>query len=333
MTQPAKSSGSPSKAVDSKGVLDEYCFQWQFLAPKYWLLWLWFGLLWCISRLPYRLFCIIAESIGLLAMKMSSTRLYFAERNVELCFPELSQAQRAVIVRDSFKGAGMALFESGLVWWPNNSLKKKVEILGLEHIHQAQQAGRNIMLFVPHVTCLEPCFALFSNHVPVNILFRVHDNPLWEYMAGRGRRSYQIRMMPRKKVGEFLNMMNEGIPGLIAADQDMGKKRSLFIPFFGIPAATIPSVASFAEQTDAEVMFISAYRRHRQGYTVEVHPPLQNFPSADVEADCVITNQLVEDFVRQHPSDYLWQHRRFKTRPEGDKSLYDRKKKKKNKKS
>ena len=328
MTQFAQKPNSSALDLDSKGVLSEYRFEWQFLKPKFWLLWLWFGFLWLVSRLPYRLFCAIAEGVGLLAMKLSKTRLYFSQRNVELCFPELNQTERNKIVRDSFKGAGMALFESGFVWWPNKTLAKRCEMSGLEHIKKAQADGYNIMLFTPHVTCLEPSFSHFSLDIPVNILFRVHDNPLWEYMAGRGRRAYNVRMMPRKQVSEFLQLMEQGVPGLIAADQDMGKNRSLFVPFFGISAATIPSVSSFAEQTNAKVLMVTAHRRLHQGYSVEVHPPLQNFPSDDPVADCTLTNKLMEGFIRQHPGDYLWQHRRFKTRPPGEPSLYDRKKKK-----
>lgn len=308
--------------------IDKTQFQWAFLAPRYWVLWLWFAVLWLVSRLPYSVFCVIAESVGLLFMKLGGTRRYIADRNVELCFPELSQQERDTIVRDSFKGAGMALFESGLVWWPNRYTNQLAKIEGLEHIKNAQAEGKNILLFSPHMTTLEICFTQLSRHVKFNVLFRVHDNPLWEYMACRGRERYQLRLTPRKQVKQFLEHMRHGEAGLIAADQDMGKNRSLFIPFFGIPAATIPSIHSFAQQTDAEVMFINGYRRSRQGYAITVSPPLENFPSDNVEADCARTNTFVEEFARQHPSEYLWQHRRFKTRPPGEASLYARKKKK-----
>lgn len=302
-------------------------FESRFLAPKFWPLWLWFGLLWSVSRLPYPIFCRIGEGLGLLAMKLGKKRRYFAQRNVELCFPEKSQAERDQIVRESFKGAGMALFESGLVWWPTRRNSHLIEIKGFEHIEKLQQQGQNIMLFAPHVTSLEFCFSQVGLRTWFNVLFRVHDNPLWEFMATHGRRHYTLRLIPRKRVGEFLQHMNNGELGLIAADQDMGKKRSLFIPFFGIPAATIPSIQSFAEQTNAKTLFVSAYRRKREGYTVEFHPPLEDFPSDDVVADCTLTNKIVEDFVREHPDDYLWHHRRFKTRPPGEPPLYDRKKK------
>ncbi|GAA5315868.1 MAG: lipid A biosynthesis lauroyl acyltransferase [Candidatus Pelagadaptatus aseana] len=315
-----------SPTPEAEGHQQAVRFEKRFLTPKFWPLWLWFGLLWLISRLPYRAMRVIGEGVGLLAMKAGKKRRYFAERNLELCFPEKSAAERQRILRESFKGAGMALFESGLVWWPKKSNEALIHFEGFEHIEQLQREGKHILLFAPHVTCVEFCFARMGARTWFNVLFRVHDNPLWEFMATHGRRHYTLRLIPRKRVKEFLYHMNQGELGLIAADQDMGKKRSLFAPFFGIPAATIPSITSFAEQTDAEVVFASAFRRPGEGFTLRFSKPLDNFPSGDPLADCTRTNKIVEDFVREHPEDYLWQHRRFKTRPTGEAALYDRKK-------
>lgn len=316
---------------NSHGFLDDYRFQTGFLHPRFWLLWCWFGFMWAISRLPYSLFCRFSRGVGLLFMRLGKERLYIAQRNVELCFPEKSAQERADIVRESFAGAGMALFESGFVWWPTRRHAKRTKIIGLEHIEQTHEQGRNILLFTPHNTSLEPCFSQFSMHEHVNILFRVHNNALWEYMSGRGRRNFNLRLIPRKQVKDFLSFLSQGQTGLIAADQDLSKKRGIFVPFFGIPASTVPSVADFAKQANAAVMFVTGYRRVGEGYSVEISPALDNFPTDDVVADTARVSKITEASIRQHPGDYLWHHRRFKTRPEGQPPLYERVRKRKSK--
>ena len=264
-------------------------------------------------------------------MRFGKERLYIAERNVELCFPEKSAEERASIVRESFAGAGMALFESGFVWWPRKSLTKMVEIKGLEHLQRAHEQGQNVLMFIPHNTSLEACFSQLSLHEHMNILFRVHDNPFWEYMAGRGRRNFNLRLIPRKQVKDFLHFLSKGQTGLIAADQDLSKRRGVFVPFFGIQANTVTSVSDFCRQTGAVAMLVNGYRRPGKGYTVEIHPPLENFPSDDIVADTERVSLCTEEAIRKNPGDYLWHHRRFKNRPEGEEPLYERKRKRKSK--
>jgi len=323
---------TPTQSPEDKGYLEDYRFHSDFLKPRFWPLWLWFGFMWLVSRLPYRLFCAISRGVGILFMHLGKDRRYITERNIELCFPDKSPQQRATIVRESFAGAGMALFESGFVWWPQNRIKKMTQLIGLEHLQKARSEGKNVLLFTPHNTSLEACFSQLSMQEHLNILFRVHDNPLWEYMSGRGRRNFDLRLIPRKQVKDFLHFLSHGQIGLVAADQDLSKKRSVFVPFFGIPASTVTSVSDYCRQTGAVAMRVTGYRRAGQGYTVEISPPLENFPSEDVAADTARVSLLTEEAIRQHPGDYLWHHRRFKTRPEGEAPLYERQKKRKSKK-
>lgn len=285
--------------------------------------------MWLVSRLPYSLFCAFTRGVGLLFMHLGKERRYVAARNIELCFPEKSPEQRADILRESFAGAGMALFESGFVWWPQKRLTKMVDIIGLEHLEKARADGQNVLMFTPHNTSLEACFSQLSMHEKLNILFRVHDNPFWEYMSGRGRRNFRLRLIPRKQVKEFLHFLSTGRTGLIAADQDLSKRRGVFVPFFGIQASTVTSVSDFCRQTNSVAMLVSGYRRPGKGYTVEIRPPLENFPTDNVMADTARVSLVTEQAIREQPGDYLWHHRRFKTRPEGEAPLYERLKKRK----
>lgn len=318
-----------STSPEDKGYLDDYRFRRAFFQPRFWPLWLWFGFMWLVSRLPYSLFCAVTRGIGLLFMHMGKERRYITERNIELCFPEKTAQQRAEIVKESFAGAGMALFESGFVWWPQKRLTNMVDIIGLEHLESARASGQNVLMFTPHNTSLEACFSQLSMHEKLNILFRVHDNPFWEYMSGRGRRNFRLRLIPRKQVKEFLHFLSTGRTGLIAADQDLSKRRGVFVPFFGIQASTVTSVSDFCRQTNSVAMLVSGYRRPGKGYTVEIRPPLENFPTDDVIADTARVSLVTEQAIREQPGDYLWHHRRFKTRPDGEAPLYERQKKRK----
>jgi KDO2-lipid IV(A) lauroyltransferase len=297
-------------------------FEWAFLAPRYWILWLWFAALWLITRLPFAVVYRIGRGLGVLVMHLAPKRRAIAERNLELCFPEKTNTERQQILRQSFAGAGLTIFESGLVWWPYKKFASRVEINGLEHIQRLRAAGKPVLTFSLHNTPIEACLSALSFHAPFNALFRVHDNPLWEYISYRGRTRYNLRLVPRKQVKQLLTLMNQGEVGLILPDQDFGKRRSIFVPFFGIQTATVPSVTDFARQTDAAVVFIHFYRKGPQGYGVDISAPLENFPSGDEYADTTRTNHITEEAIRKYPGEYLWHHRRFKTRPEGEAKIY-----------
>lgn len=297
-------------------------FSWGFLHPRYWLLWLWFGFLWSVTRLPYPLVYRIGRGLGLLSLRLLPKRRVIAERNIELCFPEKTLSERDQIVRESFAGGGLTIIESGLLWWPSKNLFDRLEMKGMEHIERLRAEGKPVLVFGLHNTPMEIAAASISLYVPFNGLMRVNDNPCWEYVANRCRGRYNLRILPRKQVKELLNYMQQGEVGLMLPDQDFGRRRSVFVPFFGIPTATVPSVSDFSQQANAAVIFMNFYRKGSKGYCVELSEPLKDFPSGDLVADTARVSLITEEAVRQRPGEYLWQHRRFKTRPEGEPSLY-----------
>ncbi len=295
-------------------------FQWSFLLPKYWLLWLWFAFLWLVTRLPYGVVKRVGGGLGCCLFYLLPKRRSIALQNLSLCFPDWSDARRWQVARAHFAGAGLTLFESGLVWWSRRSRFEGFFTLeGGEVLEQL--AGRPVLFFGLHNTCVEMVYAYLSLQRPVNVLFRVNNNALWEYMATRSRERYQARLIPRKQVPEFIERLSRGEAGLLAADQDLGRKRSLFVPFFGVPTATVPSVHQFARQTGAAVVFAEAYRGGANGYVLRLHH-LKGFPTEDAEADTGRMNAEIERSVQQHPEQYLWVHKRFKTRPEGAAPIY-----------
>jgi KDO2-lipid IV(A) lauroyltransferase len=302
---------------------DRYEFRWAYLGPKYWLIWIGFGILWTITRLPLPAVLKVGDGFGLLLYKLGGSRVKTGQRNLELCFPEKSVTEREQILLQCFKHCGHGLFLSGIVWWSRiKRIKRLCRVEGLEPIVDAVANGEKVLLVVPHSTCLEISSVAITDHFKFNVLFRVHDNPMWEYVAGKGRGRFNVRLFPRKEVKGFLQSLETEGTAALAPDQDLGAKRSVFVPFFGIQTATVPSVSDFATLTGAKVAFVDYYMDENNTFVAKCGGILDNFPTDDKVADTARLSAILEESIRQHPEQYLWLHRRFKTRPEGEAKLY-----------
>ena len=302
---------------------DSEKFQLQFLHPKYWGLWLLIGLMWVIGRLPFSVITRIGKALGRLLMKIGGNRVHITRTNIRLCFPELPEKEQEILIRRNFETVGIALLEPGIAWFSRDKrIQNLGRIEGLENMTTLLIQGKPILLSGLHNTCLEMALRLYGSRRALTGLYRRHNNPLFEYVSFKYRARGHNRMIPRKEVKAFLEHMRQGEPCFILADQDFGPKRSLFVDFFGIPAATVPSTADFARQTGATVLMMDYYLDDNNQYVIRLHPPLDNFPSDDQAADTQRCNDWLESVIREHPEQYLWQHRRFKTRPEGESKLY-----------
>ncbi len=311
-----------------------YRFKLGYLHPRYWPLWGLIALLFVIGRLPFTWVLALGRKIGHILIRIGGSRVKVTRRNLELCFPEKSAKEREHLLKRNFEAIGIALLEPGVAWF---SSRKRIErisrFVGWSRVLKAQDNGQGVLVSALHMTCVEMACRIAAERFSFNILYRVHDNPVYEYVSGIRRNSYthKSRFIPRKQVKDLLYFMKKGEVGIILPDQDMGRRRSHFLPFFGIDAATIPSTSDFARLADAKVVIGNYCIDESNRYMVEFSEPLENFPSEDSKADTLRINQLTEEFIRRYPDQYLWQHRRFKTRPEGEPSLYGKKRKKKKK--
>jgi KDO2-lipid IV(A) lauroyltransferase len=302
---------------------DRYEFRWSYLAPMYWLIWMGFGVLWLITRLPLAVILRVGDIVGLILYKLGGSRLEIGRRNLELCYPEKPVVEREAILRQCFKHCGHGLFLSGIVWWSSpKRIKRLCRIEGLQPVIDAVANGEKVLLVIPHNTCLEMSSVGVTEFFKFNVLFRVHNNPMWEYVAGKGRMRHNVRLFARKEVKEFLQSLETESMAAIAPDQDLGANRSVFVPFFGIQTATVPSVSDFANSTGAKVAFVDYYMDEDNTFVARCGGVLDNFPTDDNVADTARLNAILEESVRKHPEQYLWLHRRFKTRPEGEANLY-----------
>ncbi|UVJ42831.1 lipid A biosynthesis lauroyl acyltransferase [Pseudomonas sp. LS1212] len=310
--------------------MDRPRFKRSFLHPRFWPLLLGLGLLWLIVQLPYRVLLRIGRGLGALMFCVAGERRRIAARNLELCFPQLPSVERQRLLKENFASTGIAFFEMAMSWWwPKARLARLAHIEGLEHLQAAARDGQGAILMAVHFTTLEIGAALLGQRHTIDGMYREHKNPLFDYIqrTGRERHNLESLAVEREDVRGMLKLLRAGRAIWYAPDQDYGAKQSLFVPLFGIQAATVTATSKFARLGKARVIPFTQQRlADGSGYRLVIHAPLENFPGETEEADCLRINQWVEAAISECPEQYLWAHRRFKSRPPGAPKLYDKRK-------
>ena len=308
--------------------MDRPRFNRTFLHPRFWPLLLGLGLLWLVVQLPYRALLVIGRLLGLGMYRIAGERRRIAARNLELCFPELPLVERTRLLKENFASTGIAFFEMAMSWWwPKARLARLAHIEGLEHLQAAQQAGEGAILMALHFTTLEIGAALLGQRHTIDGMYREHGNPLFDFVQRQGRERHNLDSLAveREDVRGMLKLLRKGRAIWYAPDQDYGAKQGIFVPLFGIPAATVTATTKFARLGKARVIpFTQRRLADGSGYRLVIHPPLADFPGESEEADCLRINQWVEASIRECPEQYLWAHRRFKSRPPGSPRLYEK---------
>lgn len=297
----------------------------QFLSPRYWLIWLGFGVLRCSLWLPLAGQWRVGRWLGVLMEKGLKRRRRIAEVNINLCFPALSIQQRCELVSKHFSELGISIPEIGLAWWASDArLASILTCEGIEYLEAAQRLGKGVILLGGHYTNLEISGRLLSMVMPNSIqaLYRQHENPLLQYSIEKRRLSYLKKIIPRDNIREMVRSLKANGIIWMAVDQSFAGKHSVLAPFFGIPAACNTSVSRLVKLTDATVVpFVS--QRVEKGYRLIISPGLREFPSGDYVQDAERLNKILEQRIKEFPEQYLWVHRRFKHQPEGHTNLYD----------
>lgn len=301
-------------------------FKIAFLLPKYWLTWLGVFILYSISWLPYKFQLGMGRMLGRLLYKIGSKRKHVANVNLKLCFPEMEEQERNRILKKNFENTGIALFETGMGWWwPDWRVKRKFKVTGLEHIQNAKDSGHNIYILGMHYLSAEMIGRGFGLNHPSVVFYRPHNNQLMEFFQYRGRGRSNKYMLGKKDVKGLIKAIRDGETCLYLPDQDYGRNRSVFVPFFAVKeTASTTGTLIFARQKNTKTFMLIPQRLDDgSGYTVEITPPLDNFPTKDDITDVTRVNHEVEKAVLRKPEQYMWLHRRFKTRPDPNSpSLY-----------
>ena len=294
------------------------------LKPRYWPLWAGMGIFWCLIHLPYNWKLVLGRQLGRIAYKLASRRRHIADINLKLCFPALNDSQRKQLLRKHFESLGMGVLELFSAWWLSDTRLKSLEnIQGLEHLETALKRGKGVILLSAHFTSFEMGSRFLTMHTAIHGIYRPHENPLVEYFMKKSRESHAEKAIPRENIREMLRSLKKNKPLWFATDQNFGHKYSAFVDFFGVPAATNTATSRIAQISGAAIVPCFTQRlENNQGYQVTLQPALKNFPSGDILQDTLRMNQLIEAQIRKAPEQYLWVHRRFKDRPEGEEGVY-----------
>lgn len=298
------------------------------LRPRYWLTWLGLSLLWLLIHLPYPLLVKLGIPLGALLYRLAPKRRHITQTNLALAFPELDQTERDQLCRRVFRSVGISFLETPLAWWGSDKrLAGLSHIEGLEHLQAALAEGHGVILLTAHFTCLELGARLLAPQQPLSVLYKRQRNLPLEIITRHNIKRHFHAAIQRHDVRSLLRALKKNQACWYAPDQDFGPRQSLFAPFMGVSAASLESPMRLAKVSDARVVpFFPLRREDGLGYQLTILPALENFPSGDsaddLLADATRINALFEAQIRRAPEQYLWLHRRFKTRPEGEPGLY-----------
>ena len=299
-----------------------------FYAPKYWGSWFGLALLRFLSILPYSCMLRLSTFFGTVFFPLAKRRKNIIETNIALCFPEKNAQQQQALSSKAFISTIMAVFEIALSWWGSaNRISRLHTVEGMEHLDQAASKGKGVILLVSHFTTMEIAGALLNSHIDnLKVVYKRSTNPLLEYFIEHKRlQKCCSGLIKHKNLRTIVRSIKDGNVVWYAPDQDFGRKDSIFAPFMNVATNTLLSTQRLAKLTDAPVVpFYVARLTDRSGYVIRFSPALENFPSDNDVADASAVNHAIEQQVRQTPEQYLWAHRRFKTRPEGEKDVYEK---------
>jgi len=295
-----------------------------FWHPVFWPTWLGFAIVWICAYLPWPVKYRLGKLIGLFILRIAHSRRKVTEKNIQLCFPELNPVNQKNLVRDVFIQNGIGLFETATAWFrPKEKLRPITVVKNGHYMQDAIDQGKGVIILGTHVSTLDLAGAVSGQFYDIDIFYRKHNNPLFEHIMTRCREKIYRDTIDKKDLKKAIRTLRKGNILWYTPDQDFGPKVSVFAPFFGVEAATVSITGRLAKMTGSVPLPVSISRTADNKYQLEFFPPLTDYPSGDDIADATRINEVLEKVIRMHPDQYMWMHRRFKTRPEGEASLYD----------
>jgi len=295
-----------------------------FLGPRYWPTWLIIGLFRLLTALPYTWQIRLGTGLGELSRYILPRRHRIVKTNIALAFPQLSPKEQRQLVKQTMRNSGIAVFETLLSWWGSKrQLKSLYNISGMENLQEAWKSGNGIILLGGHFTCMMLCGRMLATQIPFQILVKKAKNPLFDALMHHYREKHYNGVIDSHDLRTMVRALKKNRICWYAPDQDFGQRHAVFAPFMNVPTATLTITARLANLSGAPVLPISYQRLPEgKGYQVTIYPPVKEFPSGDDLQDATRVNQILEEQIQTAPEQYLWAHRRFKTRPPGEPGFY-----------
>ncbi|MBX9810005.1 MAG: lipid A biosynthesis acyltransferase, partial [Burkholderiales bacterium] len=275
------------------------------------------AVIWLLHFLPLALLAPVGRAFGMLLYALAHERRKVAQTNLRLCFPALSEAEHVALARRHFRAFGRSLVEHGILWWSSRErVQRLIRIEGLEHWRAV--ADRPVIWLAPHFVGLDMGGIRLGSEYRVASVYSHQKNPVFDAILYHGRTRFVMPELFSRQQGmrPLVKAMRQGLPFYYLPDMDFGERDSIFVPFFGVPAATITGLSRIARLAGAVVVpAVTRQLPGSDGYELRFYPAWENFPSEDAEADARRMNAFIEERVREMPEQYFWLHKRFKTRP------------------
>ncbi len=284
------------------------------------------ALLWLLHFLPLPLLSWLGRGLGLLLFLVARRRRKIVQINLGLCFPELGEAARNKLTLTHFQVLSRSLLERCLLWWSRpERLKKLIHVEGEESIRELLQAGRPVILLAPHFVGLDVGGVAIAMRFDSVSLYAEQSDAVFDRLLFKGRSRFgdQLLLSRQDGIRASIKAMKSGRPFYYLPDVSGRRRDSIYVPFFGIPTATVNAIPRLARATGAAVVpCMTRMLPGGQGYRVEIGAPWEDYPVGDVVADTVRINRCIEAAIRTMPEQYFWVHRRFKNQPPGVEDAY-----------
>ena len=283
------------------------------------------AIMWLMHWLPLSLLGRLGEGIGGLLFIVMRTRRHITLTNLRLCLPALSETERHVLAHAHFAAYARSVLERGILWWASEARLRR-----LIHIDPAMPladiAAGPVILLCPHFVSLDVAGVAVMLESSLCSIYTRQKNATFDKALRRGRSRFRpVQIVPRAEgIKPILRAMRTGLPFFMLPDMDFGAKESAFVPFFGIDAATLTAPARIAAAAGAKIIpVVATTLPNYQGWKVAFYPAWENYPGEDLIAATRTMNAFIEQRVLETPAEYFWTHKRFKTRPAGEPSVYE----------
>ncbi len=323
MTDATESIKKPKRVKQKVVYSDSYA---DHLAPRYWMTWSGLACMAMIAHLPDRITMFTGKLVGYLFYYFGRSRRGITAINIKMCFPELTGSQQGNLTKRTTIDTGIGFAEMCIAWFNHQRIRADmVEMTGEQNLIDAVALGRGVILVGAHYTTLDLGGVLMAKYHKVGVMYRANKNALFDLVMRSSRDKFCEEVIERSDMRAVIRFIKKGGVMWYAPDQDYGRKQSVFAPFFGIEAASINVIPRLVKINNSPVLILSHHRNaDGRGYTLSISEPLKNFPSGDDRADATVINSALETQIRKFPEQYMWLHRRFKTRPDGEEKLYPR---------
>ena len=286
------------------------------------------GFMWLLHWLPLPVLGRFGDLIGSLLFLVMGPRRRITLTNLRLCLPELSEQERRQLARQHFQAYSRSVFERAILWWaPEARLRRLIQIDPGPAVPVAEMTAKPTILLCPHFVCLDVAGASIAMVASASSMYVAQKNAVFDKVLRDGRARFKpVKLFTRQDgIKPIFRALKDKLPYFMLPDMDFGEKDAEFVPFFGIQAATLTATARIAAATGAQVMpVIATFLPNYRGWRVKFYPVWDNYPGEDMVAATRRMNAFIEERVREAPAEYFWTHKRFKTRPQGEPSLYAR---------